>query len=206
MTPAEALALIKSDVATGDAARAAGNWALAVQRYQLAGAAGANTVGPAIDAAAKGSVSTTSLTGQAWDMNGLLAELNATPTATVDDANQASQFAQQMLAWYTAAVGYANALKAAPAGAPSIATAETNIIVPTAKTLPSQMQHTPTALQRVEQALHLPPMSGSAWAVTGGTGALGFVLGRAVGIMFGGPLGLVLGVFAGYEASKRLKL
>ena len=204
MTPSEALNLIRSDVATGDAARAAGNWALAVQRYQLAGASGASTVGPAIDAASRGDISTTALTGQAWSMNGLLAALNASASATEADANQASSFAQQMLAWYTAATGYANSLsKPVAQGSAPVARTETNIIVPTSKTLPSQMQYSPTAIQRIEQALH---MSGPAMAVTGGSGLLGLALGRAVGIMFGGPLGLAVGVFAGYQASKRFKL
>jgi hypothetical protein len=69
-------------------------WQNAVMAYQAAGNTGATTIGPEIDASTGGS--SQPLTQQAWAINGNLAAVNSTSSASQSDAISAQGFARQM--------------------------------------------------------------------------------------------------------------
>jgi hypothetical protein len=121
------IADMRAGVSIGDAARSGGNYQNAIIHYKAAGQMGADTVGPAIDVRTSGA--TAGLTQRAWDMNGLLAGLNDSDSATSDDADQAKKFIDQIMAWYTAA----NAYSVAPAAHADV---KLPALVPTSSILP----------------------------------------------------------------------
>src|SRR4029077_5897538 len=92
-------------IGAADTYLANGEWANAVQAYQAAGGTGAVTIGPEGDAAT-GGVSAP-LTQQAWAINGNLAAVNSTSSATQSDAISAQGFARQMQNIYHTALNNA---------------------------------------------------------------------------------------------------
>lgn len=105
-------AAFDAQVASGDAALAAGNFTAAVTAYQTAGQAGADTLGPEIDTQTNGA--SQPLTLQAWGINGTLATIPADTTTTQTDAQTAQGLATQMQALYNQAIALTPATPPAP--------------------------------------------------------------------------------------------
>src|SRR4029077_13643786 len=92
-------------IGAADTYLGAGEWSNAVQAYQAAGGTGAVTIGPEVDAAT-GGVSAP-LTQQAWAINGNLAAVNSSSSASQSDALSAQGFARQMQNIYHTALNNA---------------------------------------------------------------------------------------------------
>jgi hypothetical protein len=114
--PTQALADMRATAAKGEMA---GDWNDVVSTYKLAGQQ-VTVVGPAIDQLSGGNPQTTTLTHRAWSNNGLLQNLNSSPSATKDDADAAKRFVDSMLADLQVAL---NIAKASPHRDPFVAAA-----------------------------------------------------------------------------------
>jgi len=181
------------------AARAPGinNFGGAVQNLQAAGNQAVGSLGPAIDSLSRANAQVMAITQYAWIKNGALAGVNASPSATADDLATALSCLSDMNDWYNQAYRLAKSV-AAPAAATR----------PAAAAAPRQAPA--PALVPVHAAALAPahmPMTGSGMVVTVSTGVIGFALGvRVAGLVLGGPIGLLVGAFGGYELAKKFKL
>jgi hypothetical protein len=114
--PVQALADMRATAIKGEVA---GNWNDVVATYKRAGQQ-VTVVGPAIDQLSGGNPQTATLTHRAWSNNGLLQDLNSSPSATKDDADAAKRFVDSMLADLQVAL---NIAKASPHRDPFVAAA-----------------------------------------------------------------------------------
>lgn len=174
----------------------------AVAQMQAAGNAAVASVGPAIDSLSGGNADVMKITQWAWSKNGELAGINSSESATADDLQAARAAVQQMLDWYGQASRLALSLKpqapaAAPAATPAyrpVTTAPTSITKVPAPKAPVPASMLPTGIEVASAGL------GGAMGMT-----VGILVGRKMMIAAFGPVGLFVGLVAGFGVAKLLR-
>src|SRR4029077_13358805 len=135
-------------IGAADTYLGAGEWSNAVQAYQAAGGTGAVTIGPEVDAAT-GGVSAP-LTQQAWAINGNLAAVNSSSSASQSDALSAQGFARQMQNIYHTALN--NAAQGGGGGGTG-PTQPSQALVSAASTLVSYLQTNGCSQSSISQVI-----------------------------------------------------